>query len=268
LDFLTPSTQRGLTEFGRTLAEIPVWTWILMAIGIFVVGFFLSILFLMLGTLGQTGVIKGTGMADEADTEAPPLSFGAILTALKPHYWKVFLLHIGLHLAGFFLALILVVPIILLTVCTCCLGLFLLIPIAWLLDLLVNFTIIAILEEDLGVFEAITRAWQVITRNLGSVVVMFLILGVGGMIVGLIISLPVILIPVPLVANLLISGGQSITVGLILSVVMSMLFLPLLIFLAGVLRAFILASWTLTFRQLTLEGELSPTILNDHSPEE
>jgi len=49
---------------------------------------------------------------------------------------------------------------------------------------------------------------------------------------------------------------------------MSMLFLPLLIFLAGVLRAFILASWTLTFRQLTLEGELSPTILNDHSPEE
>jgi uncharacterized membrane protein YesL len=38
-------------------------------------------------------------------------------------------------------------------------------------------------------------------------------------------------------------------VGLVLSILLSMIFIPLLIFLAGVLRAYILASWTLTFRE-------------------
>jgi hypothetical protein len=74
-------------------------------------------------------------------------------------------------------------------------GLLVLIPIGWLIDTLVNFTIIAMIEEELGIFPAISRAWQVIIRNLGHVLVMFLILGVGGLIVGLIISAPLIIIP-------------------------------------------------------------------------
>lgn len=268
LNFLAPSMQQALRNFGEFLSSIPIWMWVLLVIGLVLVGLILSVVFLLVGTLGETGVISGTGMADEADLEAPPLSFGVIFNRLKPHYWKVLLLRIGLHLVGFFVVLILLVPIILFTVCTCCLGWLLLIPIGWLMDTLVNFTIIAIIEEELGIFPAISRAWQVIIRNLGHVVVMFLILGVGGFIVGLIIFLPLIIIPVPLVANLLISGGQMITVGLVLSILLSMVFIPLLIFLAGVVRAYILASWTLTFRHLTLEGGLTPTVLNNEVGED
>ncbi|MBW6465878.1 MAG: hypothetical protein K0B06_05190 [Brevefilum sp.] len=263
LDFLAPSTQQALNNFGQFIASIPIWVWVLLVMVLVLVGLVLSIVFLLVGTLGETGVISGTGLADEADLDSPPLSFGTIFNKLKPHYWKVVLLRVGLHLVGFFVLLILLIPILLLISCTCCLGLFLLIPIGWLIETLVNFTMIAIIEEKLGIFPAIARAWQVITRNLGHVVVMFLILGVGGLIVGLIISLPLIIIPVPLVANLLISGGRMISVGLVLSLLLSMAFIPLLIFLAGVLRAYILASWTLTFRQLTLEGGLMPTVLND-----
>lgn len=267
LDFLSPQLQQGLENFVNTIAEVPIWVWAVIAITMVLVGFILSILFLMAGTLGQTGVIKGTGLADEADLDAPPLSLGTVFSAIKPHYWKVFLLNLGFRLIGFFVILAFLVPIILLISCTCCLGLFLLIPIGWLIDVLLNFTMIAIVEEDKGIFEAISRAWQVVTRNLVNVLVMFLILGVGGLIVGLIIGMPLLTIPVPLVANLLISGGQTITVGLILSILMFVAFIPLLIFLAGVLRAYILASWTLTFRRLTQQGDLAPVVLNDQVDE-
>lgn len=263
LDFLTPSTQRALNDFVEFISSVPVWVWIVLVLGLVVVGFILSVLFFLIGTLGQTGVIKGTSLADSADLDAPALSISAVFNGLKPHYWKVVLLQLGYRLAGFFITLILVIPIILLVVCTCCLGLFLLIPIGWFIDTLLNFTTIAIVEEGLGVFEAIARAWRVITRNLVSVLVMFLILGVGGLIVALIISLPLLIIPIPLVANLLITGAQSVTVGLIISVLLTLIFIPLLVFLGGVLRTYILASWTLTFRRLTQADEIKQTILSE-----
>lgn len=262
-DFMGPSPHHALDNFGRTIANIPVYVWIMLVLALIMLGLILSVIFLFAGTLGQTGVVKGTSMADEADLDDPPLSFGAIFNALKPHYWKVLLLNLGVRLLGIFGGLILALPILLLTVCTCCLGPILLIPIGWFINVLVVFTIIAIIEEDLGIFEGIARAWQVITRNFGKVVVMFLILGVGGLIIGLIISLPLLIVPVPLIANLILTGARSVTVGLVFSVLLTLLFLPLIIFLSGVLQAFILAAWTLTFRRLTLESELEPEVLND-----
>jgi hypothetical protein len=263
LDFLSPQLQQGLENFVNAIAAVQIWVWVVIAIAMVLVGLILSILFLMVGTLGQTGVIKGTSLGDEADLDAPPLSFSTIFTAIKPHYWKVVLLNFGFRLVGFFVILTFLAPIILLISCTCCLGLFLLIPLGWFIDVLLKFTMIAIIEEELGIFPAIGRAWHVVTRNLVAVLVMFLILGVGGLIVGLVIGLPLLIIPVPLVANLLISGFQSIAIGLIISILLSLVFVPLLIFLGGVLQAYVLASWTLTFRRLTQQGDLAPVVLND-----
>lgn len=266
-DFMGPSPQRAFHDFGRAIASVPVWVWILLVLVLVAVGLILSVIFLFAGTLGQTGVVKGTSMADEADPEDGPLSFGTIFNALKPYYWKVLLLNLGVWLVGIFGGLILAIPILLLTVCTCCLGPLLLIPIGWFINVLVVFTMIAIIEEDLGIFEGIARAWRVIIRNLGKVVVMFLILGIGGLIIGLIIGLPLLIVPVPFIANLIMTGARSVTIGLVFSVLLSLLFVPLVIFLSGVLQAFILAAWTLTFRRLTLENELEPTVLNDQVDE-
>jgi hypothetical protein len=202
-------------------------------------------------------------MADEGDQDAPAFTFGAVFAGLKPHYWKVLLLNLGYRLAGGNLTLILMVPIVILAICTCCLGLLLVIPIGWFIDTLLTFTTIAIIEEGMGIFPAIDRAWRVITRNLVSVLVMFLILGLGGLIVGLLIALPLVTIPLPLVANLVITGGQLITARLILRALLFLAFIPLAIFLGGVLRAYILASWTLTYRRLILASELTPTVLTD-----
>lgn len=262
-DFLAPSAQRSLNDFGQFISGVPVLVWVILVFGLVVVGFILSIAFLLIGTLGETGVIAGTSMADKADLEASHLSFGTIFTALKPHYWKVVLLRISIHLIGFIVVLILLIPIILLISCTCCLGLLLVVPIGLLIEVMVKFTVIVIIEEGLGILAAISRAWQILTRNLLHVLVMFLILGIGGLIVGLLISVPLLMIPVPLVANLVLTGAQSITVGLVISILLSMIFIPLLIFLGGVLRAYILASWTLTYRRLSMEEDLKPTVLSE-----
>ncbi len=260
-----PSTQRAFEDFVNFLEAIPVWVWILAALIFIVVMFVMSVLFLMLGTLGTTGVIKGTSLADEADEDAKPLSFGRIFQGLKPHYWKVFLLNIGLRFAGFFITLFLIVPIILLAVCTCFLGLFLLIPIAWFIDLMVNFTTIAIIEEEEKLFPAIGRAWQVIIGNIGNVLLMFLILGIGQLIAGLVIGLPLIVVPLPILVNLFATSFRTATVGLIVSGVLFLAVIPLVIFLSGVLKAYILSSWTLTYRRLIQHEALEPTILTQEN---
>ena len=263
-----PTTQRAFEDFFNFLEAIPVWVWIVAALVFIFVMILLSVLFLLLGALGTTGVIKGTILADEAEEDAKPLSFGQIFQGLRPYYWKVFLLNIGMRFAGFFIALFLILPIILLAVCTCFLGLFLLIPLAWFIDLMVNFTTIAIIEEKEKLFPAIGRAWQVITRNIGNVLLMFLILGIGQLIAGLVIGLPLIVAPVPFLINLFATGFRSATPGLIMSGVLFLAVIPLVIFLSGVLRAYVLSSWTLTYRRLVQQAVLEPTVISKESAED
>jgi len=263
--FMNPGTQRAIEDFFQSLSEIPPVVWVAIALGFVFVGIVLSILFLMAGTLGTAGVIKGTGMAEEMGADGKPVSFGAVFNAVKPYYWKVFLLNLGLRILGFIIVIFLGIPLILLTVCTCFLGLFLLIPIGWFIDLMVNFTTIAIIEEDKSIFEGIERAWQVITKNIGTVFVMFLILGVGQLIAGLIIALPLVIAPAPLLINLFASGFRTVSVGLIISVILFLVFIPFVILLGGVLRAYVLTSWTLTYRQLTAEGM---TVISEGTQEE
>ena len=265
--FLSPSTQRAVEDFFNFLEAVPVWVWIGVGIFFIFLMIVMSVLFLMLGTLGTTGVIKGTSLADEAEQDAKPLSFGEIFRGLKPYYWKVFLLNLGLRFAGFFLAIFLIVPVIILALCTCGLGMFLFIPLAWFIGLMVNFTTIAIIEEDQEIFPAIGRAWQVITRNLGNVLLMFLILGIGQIIAGLIIGLPLIIAPLPFLINLMATGFRNVTTGLVISGVLFLALIPLVIFLGGVLKAYVLSSWTLTYRSLVQQEEIEPTVLNTNEDE-
>jgi len=259
--FISPSTERAIEDFFQTLADIPVWVWIVAALALVVASIIFSILFLLLRNLGTTGVIKGASMADQAGEDDKPLSFGEIFKGVQPHYWKVLLFNVGYQVATSLIIFILLFPIVVIATCTCGLGLFFLIPIGWFLAVMVYFTTIAIIEEELSIFQAIARAWQIIIRHLGHVVVMFLILGIGQAILSLVISLPLLVSFVPLVVTLLVSGFGSLTIGLVISGVLFLAFLPLTIFLGGVLNAFVLVSWTLTYRRLATEDELSPEVI-------
>ncbi len=262
--FLAPSTQRAFENFFRWLGDVPVWVWIAIAIGFLALIIIISIVAVLLGNLGLTGVIKGAGMADRAAEDEKPISFSAILKAIKPYYWKVLLLTIGIQVAGLIVGVILAIPIILLTVCTCFLGLFLLIPVGWFINTLVYFSIIAIIEEDQKIFDAIGRGWRLMTKHLGKVTVMFLILGVLQIILGLLIIVPIIFIPVPLVVNLVTTGfAQVPTLGLILSGALMLVIIPVLIFLGGVLKAYVLTNWTLTYHRLAETSPLEPEVISE-----
>ena len=125
------------------------------------------------------------------------------------------------------------------------------------------FTTIAIIEEDKSIFDGIARAWHVITRNLGHTILMTLILGIGQFILSILLAAPLFLTVVPVAINLAATGGDAFGVGLIISGILFLILLPLVILLSGGLRAFVLASWTLTYHQLIEKEELEPTIMTE-----
>jgi len=261
---LAPSAQRAFGDFFRWLGDIQPWVWIAIAVGVLALIVLISVVTILLGNLGLTGVIKGAGMADHAAEDEKPISFKAIFKAIKPYYWKVLLLTIGFNIAGLIVGVILAIPIVLFTVCTCFLGLLVLIPIGWFVNTLVYFSTIAIIEEDQKLFDAIGRGWNLMTKHLGKVTLMFLILGVLQIVFGLVIFVPIIFIPIPLLVNLLTTGfAQFPTIGLTLSGILMLVIIPIMIFLGGVLQAYVLTSWTLTYHRLADASPLEPEVISE-----
>ena len=254
--------QHWFKQLFNSLSDIQPWIWVVVGVSILVLILVISFLSLMLGTLGTTGVIKGTGMADEASEEDKPLSFGAIFKGLKPYYWRVLLLTLIVNLGGFILGVILAIPILILMVCTFFLVGILLIPVGWFVSTMVKFTTIAIVEEGLGIVDAVKRAWRLLIKNLGNVTIMFLILGVGGALLGLVVVIPIFLSFLPLIINIASSGYEAARAGFTLTAILFAIALPLVILLGGVLKAYILSAWTLTYRRIAAETELEPEVIS------
>ncbi|MBG0784410.1 MAG: hypothetical protein H0S79_04865 [Anaerolineaceae bacterium] len=264
---MSPAHPR-LTEFLRTLSDIPAGAWVGIGIGILLVVIVFSVLFLMLGTLGITGVVKGTSMVDEVGEDEKRLSLKAVFAGLKPSYWKVFLFNLGYQIAGFIVGLMLVLPIILLAVFTCGFGLLLLIPVSWFISQMVIFTTVAMVEEELSIFKAISRAWQVLKKNVGNVILMSLILGIGQMIVGLLLALPVFVSFVPLLINGIATSFETLTTGLVITGILLLISIPVTILLNGVLKAYVWGAWTLTYRRLVAGDVTEPEVLSPQEIEE
>jgi hypothetical protein len=106
--------------------------------------------------------------------------------------------------------------------------------------------------ENLGIMDGLSRGWEVIKMNVGSIAVMWLILILGvSLIGGLILGLPLILIFTPVMFALMAGGEKLWQSGLAVSLICLVIYLPVLIVLGGVLRSYIQSAWTLTFLRLT-----------------
>ncbi len=264
--------QQTISSLGESLSTIPTGVWVFLAISLVialvVLGFVFSILSLFAGTLGEAGVIAGASLADEAGDDESPLSLNAVFERLKPHYWKAFLVKIGYGALSSILTLVFFLPLFLFISCTCFLGLFILIPVGWLFQTWLKLTLIAIIEEDLNVGDAIRRAWQLMIKNIVHVLVMSLILEVLSVIIGLLLVMPILFSIVPLAAILLIIGQNLAIVGVSLMVLMGLILVPVSLLIGGALKAFVLTSWTLTYRRLVAKEELEPTLLLAHDGED
>jgi hypothetical protein len=240
-----------------------------------IAGFFaliclLVLLVVVLGTFGRIGLIAGT---HKADAGAERLTFSELFQAAKPYFWRIFGLHVLLGLAAFLLIMLFMVFFIAFATVTLGFGalcllplLCLLIPLAWLVAVLIEQADIAIVLEDLSIPDGLSRAWQVINANWGTMIVMALILFLGMALVSVLIALPLILITFPAMFAFLAAGPAARYTLLSLGLLCTCIFVPILILVNGLLQTYYHSAWTLTFLRATGRGPSLPVPAQVPSP--
>jgi hypothetical protein len=244
----------------RFFERIPVWVYLLLIL----VGIVLFLVAVFINTIGRIGLIKG---AAEADEGVPGLSFGRLFNTSLPYFWRVFLLNLLVGLALIVIAIVFAILISLIVVLTLGVALLcliplvcLLIPLSWALTLIIEQSTIAIIVEDKGIMEGLSRGWEVVTKNLGMMIIMALILFIGSGILTMLISLPVFIVLMPLFFGLIYGSSTALRSGGLVSLLLLVIYFPVLLVASGILRAYISSTWTLTFRRLTGKGPVEPVI--------
>lgn len=249
---LPPQVQQFFDRF----AEMPEWQIaLLVGIAILVI-LLLVILAIFLGTIGRIGLIRGTQQVEQG---ADRLAFGELFRDSLPFFWRVFGLNLLYGIAAFIVFLILLVPFILFAIATLGVGLLcilplicILIPLAWLAQVVITQASIAMVVEDVGIWAGLQRGWDVFRANFGTMIVMALILLLGvGLIGGIIITLPLVLLVVPAIIGVAAGTEQALRGGLLTAALCFVAYLPVLLVLGGILRAYIDSAWTLTYMRLT-----------------
>jgi hypothetical protein len=268
---INPSPQIDLF-FGRMS---PVLIALLIAIALIIV-VALIVIAILLGTVGRVGLIRGTVKAEQG---AERLTFGELWREGLAYFWRVFGLNLLIEAIIIVAVVVLTILGVVLTIGT--LGIFvlcllplicLIIPVLWAIAVIVEQANIALVVENLGIIEAIKRGWQVVWDNIGNMIVMSLILTLGvSLIGGAIIGLPLLIVAAPAVAGAVAGTTDALRNGLIVSGLLFIVYLPFLLLLSGILRAYTSSAWTLTFLRLThkpsqnqLEGPGMP--LNEEAP--
>lgn len=247
----------GLQHF---FENIPEETLIIAAIVIVSLLLVVALIALVLGVIGQAGLVAGFNQADQGADVNLAEAFGMG----TQFFWRL----LGIRVLLFVAALIIVIGIVIFAVVTLGIGLLclipllcILVPVMILIGAYVTLTGVALVVEDLGVFEAFRRAWEVVRSNVGPLLVMTLILFLGSAVVGLVFAAPFILILVPVVTAYALGTQTAMSTGLLLGGVCLVLYLPVLIVLNGILTTYVMGAWTLTFRRLTGRSGLVPEVL-------
>ncbi len=251
-----PEYQTGGSEFPQIehwLQGIPEETWIAIGIAVVCGMLLLALIFWVLAAIGNGGLIAGFQMAESGETVTLASAFQQGLS----YFWKLLVIQLILGVAS----LVVIVPLVfggaLLSILTLGIALIclipflcLLIPLGIALSIYTLLTQIALIVEELDIVAAFQRAWEVFRSNLGEVIVMGLILGVGGFVVGLILAIPFILMVLPFITGLIVGTDTSTVAGLSLTLIGILFYLPALLVASGIMRTFITGSWTLTYRSL------------------
>jgi hypothetical protein len=128
----------------------------------------------------------------------------------------------------------------------------------WFVGIIVQLAEAAIVIENLGIMDGVRRGWDLAKRNMGPVLIMWLILAVIGFIVGLVIALPILITIVPAAITFGLTNAQSTTVNyapLIIGLLCCAAYFPFLLVLNGILTAYLQSAWTLTYMRLTRPKE-------------
>ncbi len=249
-------------NLGGTFNNLQDWQTALIIGAVILFVLLVIVLVTFLSTIGRIGLIKGTL---DAEAGAESLPFGELFSASMPYFWRVFGLNLLVGVALAVIGIIIAGIILFFTVITVGLGLIcliplicLLIPLAWLIQVVLEQANIALVVEDLGILDALRKGWDVFRENLGIMVVMGLILVLGAGIVSLLIAAPLVAVVFPIVTGAVVGTNQAIGGGLLFAVLCFVTYLPVLLVLGGILRAYVGSAWSLTYLRLTGRAAAEP----------
>jgi hypothetical protein len=261
-------TQQPFPELQRFFEQIGQWidnnAWIVAVFVILIL--VLVVVSIFLGTIGRIGLIKGTYRAEQGEER---LIFGELFSESMPYFWRVFGLSLLIILTLLIVFMILFIPLGLFAALTAGIGLIcllplicLLIPLAWALTVVIEQANIAIVLEDLGIGDGLRRGWEVVRANVGTMILMALILFIGSAVVGIVLAIPLIITVVPLAIGLA-GAGEGMQPALWFWIVgaCGAVYLPILLLLNGILTAFMQSTWTLTYMRLTKPQDNAPIVL-------
>lgn len=236
--------------------NIPDWQLTLGAFLIIGLVLLAIVLAVVLGTVGRIGVVRGTM---RGDAEVERLSFGELFKSSLPYFWRVFGLNLLIFLGLLVIIFLLVGFIVLAGVLTagialiCLLPLICLaVPISWFVSIIIEQANVALVVDDVSVFEGLRRGWQIVIDHIGEFILMGLILLLGGGLVSFLIGLPFAFLAFPIILS--VAAGSGVAIGSSVSYVFLIclvLYLPVLLVLSGFVRAYIGSAWTLTYMRLT-----------------
>lgn len=236
--------------------------WIIFAFIAFVL--ILIILQVFITNIGIAGLARGVVHAENG---AETLRFGELFSESLKYFWRLFwssvliALPFIIFLIAFFAILIfsagslkdpssvVTIMIILLIPFCCCLLL-----LSIFIGLYSTQVVRAITIEDMGVFAAFGRGWQIFTKNILGLILAGIILGIGSAMISILVSLPTIIIVLPLVFSFM-DGNITSWQPFILTGIFLLCYSPIAWFFMGILVTYTESVWSLIYLRITKNKE-------------
>ncbi len=278
---LPPAMMGQLYRFAHLFND-PTFIWKFAAVVLAVVCV-IVLVEIFLGTIGRIGLIKGSA---EADAGAEKLAFGELWKESTPYFWRVFWLSFLIG-APFAIAIIGIVIGFVVTMIPLAsnnpnlLGFLILLPVlcvllcvVLILGIIISFILTqaerAIVLEDKSILDGFRRGWEVLTKNLGPILIIWLITAAIGFVAAIVIALPLLVVLVPLgiafIANMN-NVNFSLTPWIVAFVCVICVYTPISWFVNGIVMTYLQSVWTLMYIRITkpkLE-EQAPVALPTHA---
>jgi hypothetical protein len=280
-DFSSPHVPPGMERLFQNISNHAIG-YTLIAIALLCV---IWIVALFLGAIGRIGLIRG---AAQADGGAERLIFGQLFSESMPYFWRMFglsliialpvLILVTIIVAGLFaffiplavsssstgetprLGFLAIIPIF--AGCMC-----LLVPVLLVVGLIIRQAENAIVLEEMRVFPALSRGWEVFRKNLAPILLMAIILWVISIVAGLIIALPIVGVAIPTALAFAIGGARRMAPLALLGLCLC-IYIPVSMALNGILTSYTQSAWTLTYRRLTGSNPPAPVVEPPVTPED
>jgi hypothetical protein len=253
----------------------------------FLIGFIILICVLLLLTvffsiIGRIGLIKG---AVDADAGAEHLGFGELWKSGLQYFWRflglslligspIIIFYLGLVIGGFFIlvsyisgsrdnSFFIASPILLALLPVVCVLICFLFLFAIVIGFISTQAERAIVIENEGILSGLRRGWNVLIKNLGPILIIWIITVVIAVVAGFLIGLPLLLVVVPAFiafgAAAVAGNGNNLSfMPLIIAGLCAVAYTPVSLVAYGILTTYTESVWTLTYLRLTKQDVQAP----------